>query len=224
MKIFVCNHSPVCRAGIESSLRTDGCIDVCGISGAISGMARREDVLRSDVILFSQGFDLDLAIEELRALHVVRPHIVLVLTHTSTTESHSLGSIKHLPEVIGETRLDISGPDLCDAIHRHYQRHTEFKFGRRLDTERTHSDGHPGPVVLSSREEEILVLLASGLTVKEVSGTLGISIGTVYTHRQNAEEKLGLHGIASLTRYAIKNDLLRIPKDQSAVQERRTYA
>lgn len=61
---------------------------------------------------------------------------------------------------------------------------------------------------LSPREEEILALIAGGLSTKEVAARLGLSVKTVETHRQHIMEKLGLHDVASLVRYAIREGLI----------------
>ena len=62
---------------------------------------------------------------------------------------------------------------------------------------------------LSQREREVLQLLAEGVTVKEIAGTLNLSINTINTHRQNVMKKLDLHSIAELTKYAVREGLTR---------------
>ena len=61
--------------------------------------------------------------------------------------------------------------------------------------------------MLSDREREVLQLLAEGLTVKEIADQLSISVNTVHTHRQHIMEKLDLHSVAELTKYAIREGL-----------------
>ncbi len=56
---------------------------------------------------------------------------------------------------------------------------------------------------LTSRETEVLQLVAEGSANKQIAAELGISIKTVEKHRQRLMDKLDLHDIASLTRYAI---------------------
>ena len=60
-----------------------------------------------------------------------------------------------------------------------------------------------GPAVLTSRETEVLQLVAEGKANKETAHLLNISIKTVEKHRQRLMEKLNVHDTASLTRYAI---------------------
>lgn len=61
---------------------------------------------------------------------------------------------------------------------------------------------------LTSREEEILKLVAEGLSNKEVATTLGVSIKTIEFHKTRIYERLSLNGIAELVRYAIKMGLI----------------
>jgi len=74
-------------------------------------------------------------------------------------------------------------------------------------------DREPGPVkvrtsVLTSRELEVIHLLADGKSNKEVAVALGISTKTAEAHRINIMRKLSLHSIAEVVRYAIRNQLL----------------
>jgi DNA-binding NarL/FixJ family response regulator len=67
--------------------------------------------------------------------------------------------------------------------------------------------GPEPPSPLSPREREVLQLLAEGLSTKEVAFRLGVSVKTVETHRKQIMEKLDLHSIAALTKYAIREGL-----------------
>lgn len=62
-------------------------------------------------------------------------------------------------------------------------------------------------VVLSDREREVLQLLAEGHTTKEIGYELGISVRTAETHRRNIMDKLKIHSVAELTKYAIRSGL-----------------
>ncbi len=62
--------------------------------------------------------------------------------------------------------------------------------------------------LLSSREREVLQLLAEGLRTKEISQKLSLSVKTIETHRKRIMEKLGIQSIAGLTRYAVKEGIV----------------
>ena len=64
--------------------------------------------------------------------------------------------------------------------------------------------------ILSQREKEIIICVAKGLSNKEISDVLNISIHTVTTHRRNISAKLQIHSIAGITIYAIANGLVRM--------------
>ncbi|HET6418560.1 MAG TPA: response regulator transcription factor [Geobacteraceae bacterium] len=65
----------------------------------------------------------------------------------------------------------------------------------------------PAVSLLSSREREVLQLIAEGESTKEIAYTLGVSIKTAETHRQQIMKKLNLHSVAELTRYAIREGI-----------------
>ena len=60
---------------------------------------------------------------------------------------------------------------------------------------------------LGAREREVLQLVAEGKTSGETASEMHISIKTVETHRRNIVQKLGLHGTAELTKYAVREGL-----------------
>ena len=61
--------------------------------------------------------------------------------------------------------------------------------------------------ILTEREREILQQISEGCSTKEIAGALGVSIKTIETHRRQIMEKLNLHSVAELTRYAVKEGL-----------------
>lgn len=73
---------------------------------------------------------------------------------------------------------------------------------------RTHAS-RPGDN-LSARQRQVLQLIAEGKTVKQVALELGISVKTVETHRSQLMDRLNIHDVAGLVRYAIKMGLVKI--------------
>jgi DNA-binding NarL/FixJ family response regulator len=61
---------------------------------------------------------------------------------------------------------------------------------------------------LTSREREIVQLLAEGKSSKEVAVALSISVKTAEKHRTNIMRKLGAHSVSELVRYAVKNHMI----------------
>jgi two-component system, NarL family, response regulator NreC len=70
----------------------------------------------------------------------------------------------------------------------------------------TQSELNPDP--LSVRERQVLQLVAEGNTSKDVATILGISVKTAESHRNHIMDKLNIHDVAGLVRYAIRNGLI----------------
>lgn len=67
----------------------------------------------------------------------------------------------------------------------------------------------PGPLEgLTGRQREILQLLAEGRSVKEIAGVLNVSVKTVETHRMRLMDRLGIHDLAGLVRFAVRAGLV----------------
>lgn len=68
----------------------------------------------------------------------------------------------------------------------------------------------PSEEILSERETDVLKLLATGLTNKEIADKLNISINTVITHRKNITQKTGIKSVSGLTIYAVVKKLVSL--------------
>lgn len=64
--------------------------------------------------------------------------------------------------------------------------------------------------ILTTREFEVLQMVAEGKTNKEIGGSLYISVKTVEKHRQRLMDKLGIHDVAGLTRYAVARGIVDV--------------
>jgi DNA-binding NarL/FixJ family response regulator len=69
-------------------------------------------------------------------------------------------------------------------------------------------EGEPESLRLTSRQREIVQLLAEGKSSKEVAAVLGLSVKTAETHRANIMRKLDCHSVTELVRYAIRNHII----------------
>ena len=78
----------------------------------------------------------------------------------------------------------------------------------RLVRKETDVQPSAGPELLTPRQREILQLIAEGCTTREMAERLCVSARTVETHRAQIMERLNLHDIASLTRFAIRSGLV----------------
>jgi DNA-binding NarL/FixJ family response regulator len=108
-----------------------------------------------------------------------------------------------------------SAHGVCQAIRKVMNGEMSFSslISKRLSRITPQSSGLRGDAKmkimrLTSRESEVLQLIAEGKTNKETASELGISIKTVEKHRGQLMQKLDIHDTASLTRYAIATGII----------------
>ena len=108
-----------------------------------------------------------------------------------------------------------SSHEVCEAIREVQKGNTFFSpaVARRRDRLQSQSSGRRGmrnkkEAQLTSREMEVLQLIAEGKANKETASELGIGIKTVEKHREHLMEKLDIHDTAGLTRYAISAGII----------------
>jgi two-component system response regulator NreC len=107
-----------------------------------------------------------------------------VLKTQATTDL--VAAIRHVDR--GEVYLS---PKISKAVVRAYLNNTEGSNGK-----------------LSVRERQVLQLVGEGHSTKKIASLLGVSVKTADTHRTKLMEKLDIHQVAGLVRYAIRNGLL----------------
>lgn len=86
------------------------------------------------------------------------------------------------------------GPAITDVVVRDY-------------VQRLASEPGGAHAALSPREREVLQLLAEGQSTRDVATRLYVSVKTIETHRKNMMDRLGIHSLAELTKYAIREGL-----------------
>ncbi len=117
--------------------------------------------------------------------------------------------------------LGASGYILKDDVYEHLNRAIcEVRLGRKSfspdilemavdDWTRNEAETSPGAVhVLTKRERGVLILIARGMTSREIAGQLEIGIRTVESHRANIMGKLNIHTTAGLVMFAINQTLI----------------
>ncbi len=89
--------------------------------------------------------------------------------------------------------------------------HFSEDIARAALNEFVNSGGKKEPFAqLTTREREVLVLIAEGKSNKEIADRLGIGVRTIETHRERIMRRLNIHSVAGLTKYAIANGLISL--------------
>lgn len=103
--------------------------------------------------------------------------------------------------------------ELAHAIHTVMRKNSKYLCSRLtnefVDAYVLQEDGEKKPevVVLSPREREVLQMLAEGSTTRHMADKMGVSSKTIETHRRHLMNKLNMHSVAELTKYALREGM-----------------
>jgi DNA-binding NarL/FixJ family response regulator len=211
LRILVVDDHAVVRRGVRSLLESRDGWEVCGEATTGRDAVEQSKRLRPDVVV------MDLSLPELNGLDATRQILrdapateVLVLTMHQSEEL--VRDVLHAG-ARGYVLKSDADENLINAVES-LRQHTPFltstvtKFV--LDDYARHGDAardEHTPALLTSREREIVQLVAEGHSSKEVAATLGISVKTIDAHRSNIMRKLQLRSVSDLVRYAIRNKI-----------------
>lgn len=215
IKLLIADDHRLVREGMEAML--SGVVDIEIIGTAPSGeeainLARsnRPDVVLMDILMPGMN-----GIEAARWLKEIDDGIRVILVTMEISKDYVSAGIKS--GVDGYVPKDISKNLLLDAIRRVYRGERYFNdavkkliFDDFYSVEKLKNPKKALPNQLTQRETEVLGLVASGKSNKEIAELLDISVKTVETHKTHVLIKLGLNNNAELIRYAIKNNIISI--------------
>lgn len=212
VRVILADDHTLVRAGIRRILEGQPGCEV--VAEAADGLAALDAVKRVEadllvVDLKMGGLD---GIEVTRAARAERPALkVIVLTmHAGreyVTRATEAGADGYLLK-------DSAVQDLANAIDAVMGGHTYFSPAIQEQMAailRGGGGAAQGIRGLTDREREVLVLLARGLSTKDIASTLGIGTRTVETHRANLMRKLGVKSVALLTQVAIREGIVDLP-------------
>jgi len=211
-RILIADDHEMIRAGLRKVLAGRSDWTVCGeaVNGREAVARARE--LKPDVVV------LDFAMPELNGLEVIR-QIRAILPHTEVLvltmhESEQLARAALAAGARGFVLKSDAGETIAAAVEQLSQ-HRPF-FTATVSQMVLQGYLHPAAPVeenvvgkrLTTREREIVQLIAEGRSSKEVGDALGISVKTAETHRANLMRKLELHSVSELVHYAIRNQIV----------------
>lgn len=213
--LLVDDHNIV-RQGIKALLLAEGDITILGESQSGREAVQMASQLRPQVVI------MDLAMPLLNGAEATR-QILKALPNARVVVLSSYGDDEHIQQAISAGAAayllkQTAASDLVKAIREVSSGNAYFSpaIAMRLrektcsPVEQPATGVPPKEVELTSREMEVLQLIAEGFANKQIAGELGLSVKTVEKHRQSVMKKLDIHDIAGLVRHAVSKGIIEM--------------
>ena len=216
IRVMICDDHALFRRGLIMVLESEDGIDVVGEAEGGAESIRRAEELAPDVVLMDVRMPDVSGIEATRAIAEVAPSAKVLMLTVSDEEQDLYAAIKagatgyllkeiSIEEVASAIRAVVSGQSLVSPSMASKLLSEFTNLAKKADERQA----MPIPR-LTSRELEVLKLVAEGMSNREVAGELYISENTVKNHVRNILEKLHLHSRMEAVVYAVREKLLDI--------------
>jgi len=212
LRILLADDHVVMRTGLRALLERQPNLEVVGESENGRETIALVASLRPDLVVMDVGMPVLNGIDATRTIVSENPTTAVIILSMYADESYVMRALK--AGARGYLLKDSAPADLISAIQAVSQNKSFFspKVSRILAEDYVRVLRQKGAVdsydLLTSREQEILQLLAEGKVNKEVATALNISPYTVETHRKHILEKLNLHNPAELILYAVRKGII----------------
>lgn len=222
LRILVADDHEIVRQGIRALLKAHPGWEVVGEATNGREAVEKTAQLKPDIVI------LDIGMPSLNGLNATRqilhadPQVkVLILTmHESdqvVREVLEAGARGYLLK--SDAGRDLTA--VVEALQRNKTFFTSKVAEMVLDNFRKGKPRAEGAMkdILTTREREVVQLLAEGKSTKEVAVALGLSVKTAETHRSNIMRKLDIHSVSELVLYAVRNNIVQVPQTVSPAPE-----
>ncbi|MBM3144229.1 MAG: response regulator transcription factor [Chloroflexi bacterium] len=214
IRLLLVDDHAVVRSGLRMLLEGEEDVQIVGEAGMASEAINLTPDLRPDVILMDIGLPDISGIDATRQIKDLWPDTAIVALTIHEDEEYffkmlEAGASGYVPkraapeELLTAIRVAASGevylyPSLAKLLVKDYLMQDQ------IDGEIRALDG------LTGRQQEVLALLAEGVTNAEIAERLHISPKTVASHRENIMQKLNLHSRTELVKYALRKGLIQL--------------
>ena len=213
LRILIADDHDLMRRGVKALLQSRPGWEVCGEAHTGREAVAKAEELKPDVVI------LDISMPDLNGVDAAKrirkaspdTEVLILSVHYSDQLIRDIleaGVRGYIVKSDSDRDLVIAVETLANHKPFFTPRATEvmltnFNEGKtKADLPETMRDR------LTSREREIVQLLAEGKSSKEVASSLNISVKTAETHRANIMRKLQLHTVSELVRYAVRNQII----------------
>ena len=212
IRILLADDHNVMRRGLRLLLESQPGFTVVAEAADGRQAVEQADATGPDIAVLDIGMPNLNGIEAAQRIATAHPATAIVILSMHSDEAYVLRALKAGAK--GYLLKDSAEGDLIEAIRTVSAGKTFFSpevsrmlvedYVRQIRTRKV-EDSYD---LLTTREREILQLVAEGKSNKEVAASLNLSLHTVETHRKNLQEKLNLHNFAELLLYAVRKRII----------------
>jgi DNA-binding NarL/FixJ family response regulator len=208
IKILIADDHAIVREGLKQILSESP--DLIVIAEASSGQEVLEKISKSDLDLVV----LDIAmpgrggLDILKEIKTQRPRLPVLMLSMYPEEQYAIRVLKS--GASGYLTKESAPSELVMAIRQISQgkKYISPSLAEKLAIDLEINPDKMPHEILSDREYQVMCMIASGKTLKEIADGLSLSIKTISTYRSRILEKMNMKTNAELTHYAIKNNLV----------------
>lgn len=208
IKILVADDHTIVREGLKQIVGDVG--DMTVADEAANGQEALQKIREGDydVVLLDISMPGRSGLEVLKDIRAERPKLPVLILSMHSEEQYA---VRALRAGASGYLTKASAPDeLIGAIRKvsRGRKYVTASLAEKLALELDADVQKPPHEMLSDREYQVMLMLASGKTVKEIADELCLSVKTISTYRSRILEKMNMKKNAELTLYAIQNSLV----------------
>lgn len=207
MKILVADDHTLVRAGLTSLIARLPEMEVVGEAADGRQALRMVRDLLPDIVLMDISMPGLNGLEAAERIHGIHPKTKIIILSMHANEEYVAQALK--AGASGYLLKDAATAELEMALKSVSM--GQFYLSPAISRQVVDSYLHGGPTgveVLTPRQREILQLIAEGKSTRDIAETLHLSVKTVETHRAQLMERLDIHDVAGLIRYALRKGLI----------------
>ena len=208
IKIVIADDHPIVRAGLKQILADASDIEVVAEAGDGHEILKRIRKGNVDVVLLDLSMPGLMGLDALKQMNAENPKLPILVLSMHPEEQYAIRALK--AGASGYLTKAAAPEQLIGAIRKVYRggRYVSTALAEKLALGlKVGATGLPHEN-LSDREYQVLCLISSGKTVKEIAEELSLSEKTISTYRARILEKMSMKSNAELAHYGIKNELV----------------